>query len=70
MSDSKDKPVTGITDLGRQAARAVAQWTLGDSKWADVLLGLAACDDPKDEARTYFVEYPDDFDGVWEMNNE
>jgi len=58
-----------ITDEGRQAARTVAQWELGDPAWAGMLLGIATAPDPKFTAESHFEEeYQMEFEGIWRDN--
>ena len=59
-----------ITEEGRQAARTIAQWELGDPRWADRLLTVATASDPKIVARMTFVNHPNDFNKVWAENKE
>lgn len=52
-----------ISDEGRHAARALAQWELGDPEWGSRILRCATAPNPKEYALNYI---PDEvFDEVW-----
>lgn len=52
-----------ISDEGRHAARALAQWELGDPEWGSMILRCAVAPNPKEYAMSRIpAEY---FDEVW-----